>query len=105
LCLWLKFSVEHSFSCPKGGFPSIRHNEIRDLTAILLTEVCHEVENEPTLQLVTGKQFILATSNANDSCRLDIAANGFGEVDVKVFNATLLLIVPILLGQFIEDMK
>ena len=25
-----KFSVEHAISCPKGGFPSIRHNEIRD---------------------------------------------------------------------------
>ena len=25
------FSVEHALSCAKGGFPSIRHNEIRDL--------------------------------------------------------------------------
>ena len=24
-----KFSVEHAMSCPKGGFPTIRHNEIR----------------------------------------------------------------------------
>ena len=24
------FSVEHAFTCPYGGFPSIRHNEIRD---------------------------------------------------------------------------
>ena len=32
-----KFSVEHSFTCPKGGFPSIRHNEleIRDLTQLV----------------------------------------------------------------------
>ena len=22
-----KFSTEHAFSCPKGGFPTIRHNE------------------------------------------------------------------------------
>jgi len=29
-------SVDHAFSCPKGGFPPIRHNEIRDLTAALL---------------------------------------------------------------------
>ena len=29
------FSVEHALSCPKGGLPSIRHNEIRDLTATL----------------------------------------------------------------------
>ncbi len=27
-----KFSVEHALSCPKGGFPTIRHNEIRDLS-------------------------------------------------------------------------
>ena len=27
------FTVEHALSCPLGGFPSIRHNEIRDLTA------------------------------------------------------------------------
>ena len=39
-----QFYIEHSFSCPKGGFPTIRHNEIRDLTANLLTEVCHEVQ-------------------------------------------------------------
>ena len=33
------FSVEHALSCAKGGFPTIRHNEIRDITASLLTEV------------------------------------------------------------------
>ena len=26
-----KFSIEHALSCPKGGSPSIRHNEIRDI--------------------------------------------------------------------------
>ncbi len=30
-----------------GGFPTIRHNEIRDITASLLTEVCHNVATEP----------------------------------------------------------
>ena len=38
-----QFSVDHALSCSKGGFPSIRHNEIRDITATLLTEVCHDV--------------------------------------------------------------
>ena len=37
------FSVEHSLSCPKGGFPTIRHNEIRDLSAGLLSEVSNDV--------------------------------------------------------------
>ena len=43
-------SVEHALSCARGGFPSIRHNEIRDITASLLTEVCHDVSVEPHLQ-------------------------------------------------------
>ena len=34
------FTVEHVLSCPRGGFPSIRHNEIRDITANLLSKVC-----------------------------------------------------------------
>ena len=37
------FSVEHELSCPKGGFTILRHNEIRDLTANVLSEVCHNV--------------------------------------------------------------
>ena len=33
------FSVTHAMCCPTGGFPTIRHNEVRDLVADLLTEV------------------------------------------------------------------
>ena len=36
-------SIEHTLSCPFGGFPSIRHNELRDITAGFLCEVCHNV--------------------------------------------------------------
>ena len=31
------FSVDHAMVCPYGGFPIIRHNEVHDLTATLLT--------------------------------------------------------------------
>ena len=31
------FSVEHALSCPHGGLPSVRHNELRDITAQMLT--------------------------------------------------------------------
>ena len=89
----VKFSIEHSFTCPKGGFPSLRHNEIRDLTANLLTEVCTEVQVEPKLQSVTGEQFQLASSNTEDGAHLDVSVNGFWGgrcertfLDVKVFN-------------------
>ena len=33
-----QFSVDHAMICHMGGFPTIRHNEIRDITASLLTE-------------------------------------------------------------------
>ena len=69
LCLWygwqpsrlpshcvcgLNFSVEHALSCPCGGLPSIRHNDIRDLTAKLLTGVCSNVSVEPAFMVFEG---------------------------------------------------
>ncbi len=70
------FSIEHSLSCPKGGFPTIRHNEIRDITANLLTEVCNDVNIEPHLQPITGERFSSRSANTQDGARLDIGANG-----------------------------
>ena len=71
------FSVDHALSCSKGGFPSIRHNEVRDLTAELLSEVCHAVEIEPHLQPIDDETFQLKTANVQDGARLDIAMDGF----------------------------
>ena len=87
------FSVDHALSCPKGGFPSIRHNEVRDITAELLSEVCHDVEVEPHLQPLSDERFQQKTANTQDGARLDIAMNGFWGgryekcyTDVRVFN-------------------
>ena len=88
-----KFTVEHAFTCPKGGFPILRHNEIRDLTANLLAEVCHDVSIEPNLQPLTGEVLSEPSSIGQDGARLDIAASGcWGGrhertyFDVRVFN-------------------
>ncbi len=62
-------------SCQRGGFPSLRHNEIRDLTATLPTEVCSDVKIEPTLQEVSTETMDRRTANISDGARLDIAAN------------------------------
>ena len=43
LCIEKHLTVEHAFSCSQGGFPSLRHNDRRDITANLLSEVCHNV--------------------------------------------------------------
>ena len=61
------FTVEHTLSCPRGGFPSIRHNEIRNITADVMSEVCHSVGTEPSLQPITGEQFEHRTANREDS--------------------------------------
>ena len=82
----------HALGCPCGGFPSIRHNELRDITAELLTEVCHCVGVEPTLQPLTGEQFSYRSANVEVGARLDVVAEGFwvrrqkAYFDVKVFN-------------------
>ena len=87
------FSVEHSLSCPKGGFLHIRHNEVRGTVGNWLSEVCSDVCIEPTLQPITGETLRGASAITTDGARLDIAANGFwggsferAYFDVRVFN-------------------
>ena len=71
------FSVTHALSCPHGAFPIIRHNDVRDLTAKLLSEVCHDVQTEPHLQPLTGEILRYRTAVHEDDARVDIRAAGF----------------------------
>ena len=87
------FTVEHAFICSRGGFPSIRHNELRDITAGLLTEICRNVGTEPPLQPLSGEQLRLRSLNREDGARLDIAAVNFwgrdrnrAFFDIRVFS-------------------
>ena len=86
------FSVEHALSCNRGVFPIHCHNEIRDLTAELSSQVCHDVCLEPGLQKLNNEHFQLWTANTEDNARLDINAKGFWErlekafFHVRVFN-------------------
>ena len=43
------FSADHAYEliCRCGGYPTLRHNEVRDLVASFLTEVCPNVSTEP----------------------------------------------------------
>ena len=66
-----QFTVEHALSCPHGGFPSIRHNELRDITAEFLSEI-YNVGTEPPLQPITDEHLIHRTAN-----REDVAAESF----------------------------
>ena len=86
------FSANHAMICPKGGFPTIRHNELRDLTALLLTKVCHNVATEPRLQPLSGESLSHRSAITTDNARLDIRARGFWSAaqdayfDVRVFH-------------------
>ena len=88
-----QFDTTHALSCSVGGFPGMRHNEIRDLTANLLREVAHDVCVEPALEPLSGEMFPLRSTNIEDHARLDVAARGlYGSrfertmFDVWVFN-------------------
>ena len=76
--------IQHAMSC-KGGFIAIRHNDLRDLNANLLTEVCKDVDIEPQLVLVTDQTFENRTTNTNNEGRVDIKSRGFWVKDQQPF--------------------
>ena len=87
------FSTAHALSCPIGGYPSLRHNELRDITASLLSRVAHDVSVEPSLQPLSGERMRYRTAISEDGARLDVAASGVWGgrfertfFDVRVFN-------------------
>ncbi|KAL5494242.1 hypothetical protein EMCRGX_G015533 [Ephydatia muelleri] len=87
------YTVEHAMNCPSGSFPSIRHNEVRDLTSAFLSEVCHNVHTEPTLQPLQGEHLKYKSANGEVGARLDVAAQNFwgkdhqtAYFDVRIFN-------------------
>ena len=48
----------------------MRHNEVRNIEADLLKEVCRDVQVEPALIPLSGQQFP-ASTNHQDMARLD----------------------------------
>ena len=70
------FDLTHALNCKRGGFITIRHNEVRDFEAGLLSKVCVDVEIEPSLTPVEGEQ-LHPSAIAGDDARLDVRARGF----------------------------
>ena len=64
------FTVEHAFTCPCGGFPSVCHNKIPDFNSSLLSEVYCDVGVEPALQSLDCEPLQHATANREDDARL-----------------------------------
>ena len=74
-----KFDIQSSMSSNKGSFVSIRHNNLRDLIARIVSEVCKDTEIEPKLLPLSGEEFHRRTTNRSNEARLDIRARGFEE--------------------------
>ena len=71
------FDPVHALNCKKGGFIHSRHDQLRNLEAKMLSEVCQDIEIEPQLQPLTGENMSLESANTEDSARLDVKARGF----------------------------
>lgn len=80
-----KFNVTHALSCKKGGFITMRHNEVRDITSVFLNEVCKDVRREPMLIQLDGEQIQPRSANRSQEARLDISAIGFWTPGQRVF--------------------
>ena len=51
-----KFDVQHSISCKKVDFISKGHNDLRDLTANMMPDVCKDTEIESKLRPISGEE-------------------------------------------------
>ena len=59
----------HCVSCPSGGLPTVWQNEVRDITAEMLTKIRSNVSNETHLERLSGKILALRTSISGDEGR------------------------------------
>ena len=86
------FNLEDVFSCKKGGFITLRHNERRDFTPNQLSEFGHDVQLEPQLKPLEGEIYHYSTSNTAEDTRVYVSARGlwvWGQLafsDIRVFN-------------------
>ena len=58
-----KFDIQNNMSCKKGGFIYIRHNDLRDLTANMMSEMYKDTKTEPKLKPLSGEELQGRTSN------------------------------------------
>ena len=74
-----KFTLEYALSCHLGGYIIQRHNNLRDLAAILMKEVSYDVRVEPALLEVRANEIEDLPKSAikGNEARADVSANGF----------------------------
>ena len=71
------YSTDHAMTCSHGRLTITRHNDICDITANWLSEVCRNVERELPLLPLTGENIVPLSANRRDDARADVHATGF----------------------------
>lgn len=71
------YSTDHAMTYSHGGLTIARHNDLCNITANWLSEVCRNVEREAPLLPLTGENIVLLYANRKDDARADIRATGF----------------------------
>ena len=64
-------------SCKKGRLVSIGYNDIRDLTAKILREICNNIKLETKLVPLTGERLQYRSAITGNESRLDIRFQSF----------------------------
>ena len=79
-------------SCKKGGLwfcehqnICTRHNNLRDLTAKIVPEICKDTKIEPKLLPISGEELHGGTTNQSNEARLYIIGRGFWGRGQQVF--------------------
>ena len=71
--MWRRLQFQHAKSCTKGGFATLQQNEVRDITAAHLSDICKDVELEASLLKLNGEeQMMRKRAKMIDEVRLDI---------------------------------
>lgn len=83
------YNVQHAISCTKGGFLTLRHNELRENIIEMLEEVTYDVIVKPMLQPLTGEGL---QGNCSNEARSDVNGRGFRSrgqrtfFDIRIFD-------------------
>ena len=79
-----EFTIDHCISCPKGGFPSLRHNKLCDLTVKMMSEVCNNVSMNLIFSHFLVKLFTLRQLTQTLMLGLILLPMASGEDDLSV---------------------
>ena len=72
-------------SSKKGGFVSIRHTDLRDLTVKIVSELGKYTEIVPKLLPLSGEELYGRTTIRSNEAKLDIRAGGFWKRGQQAF--------------------